>query len=161
MKIATAPGMERQEILGRMRHREATGAEVGVGRAFPLGADVSPDGVNFSVFSRDAHTIELLLFDRVDDPKPSRIISLDPRKNRTYHYWHLFVPNLKPGQIYGYRAIGPLKAKKGFRFDPEKVLLDPYARAVAVPENYSRLVGMQPGDNTATAMKSVVVDVGM
>jgi glycogen operon protein len=130
------------------------------GRSFPIGATVYPDGVNFSVFSRDADTVELLLFDRIDDPRPSRVIPLDPRKNRTYHYWHLFVPNLKPGQIYGYRAIGPFEPQKGFRFDPEKVLLDPYGRAVAVPENYSRLAAMQAGDNTATAMKSVVVDTG-
>jgi isoamylase len=136
------------------------GPEMGAGRSFPLGATVYPDGVNFSVFSRDAATVELLLFDRVDDPKPSRILTLDPRKNRTYHYRHLFVPNLKPGQIYGYRASGPFEPQKGFRFDPEKVLLDPYGRAVAVPGNYSRLAAIQPGNNTATAMKSVVVDTG-
>jgi glycogen operon protein len=135
-------------------------AGVREGRSSPLGATVYPDGVNFSVFSRDAEAIELLFFDRVDDPGPSRIIRLDPRKNRTYHYWHLFVPNLKTGQIYGYRAIGPLEPQKGFRFDPKKVLLDPYARAAAVPENYSRLAAIQPGDHTATAMKSVVVDTG-
>jgi len=126
----------------------------------PLGATVYPDGVNFSVFSRDAATIELLLFDRVEDPKPSRIIPLEPRKNRTYHYWHFFVPNLKPGQVYGYRARGLFEPQKSFRFDPEKVLLDPCGRAVAVPGNYSRLAAIQPGDNTATAMKSVVVDTG-
>jgi isoamylase len=143
-----------------MRRREANGVEAGVGRAFPLGADLSPEGVNFSVFSRDADTIDLLLFDRVDDPGPSRIIPLDPRRNRTYHYWHLFVPGLKPGQIYGYRVTGPLEPKKGFRFDPEKVLLDPYGLAVAVPENYSRLAAMQSDDHTATAMKSVVVGTG-
>jgi glycogen operon protein len=137
---------------------KSVASEMGAGRSFPLGPTVYPEGVNFSVFSRDAATIELLLFDRVDDPKPSRILTLDPRKNRTYHYRHLFVPNLKPGQIYGYRATGPLGPKKGFRFDPEKVLLDPYARAVAVPENYSRPAATQPGDNTATAMKSVVVE---
>ena len=133
---------------------------MGAGRSFPLGATVYPDGVNFSVFSRDAATVELLLFDRVDDPKPSRILTLDPRKNRTYHYRHLFVPNLKPGQIYGYRASGPFEPQKGFRFDPEKVLLDPYARAVAVPGNYNRLAATQPGNNTGTAMKSVVADAG-
>jgi isoamylase len=135
-------------------------SEIGAGRSFPLGATVYPDGVNFSVFSRDAAAIELLLFDRVDDPKPSRIIPLDPRKNRTYHYRHLFVPSLKPGQIYGYRASGPGDPQKSFRFDPEKVLLDPYGRALAVPENYSRLAGTQRGDNSAKAMKSVVVDTG-
>jgi isoamylase len=146
-----------EKIAGQ---KSKMGPEMGAGRSFPLGATVYPDGVNFSVFSRDAATIELLLFDRVEDPKPSRIIPLDPRKNRTYHYWHFFVPNLKPGQVYGYRARGPFEPQKSFRFDPEKVLLDPYGRAVAVPGNYSRLAAIQPGDNTATAMKSVVVDTG-
>jgi hypothetical protein len=83
------------------------------GGSFPLGATVYPDGVNFSVFSRDADTIELLLFHRVDDARESRIIPLDPKKNRTYHYWHAFVPDLGPGQIYGYRAIGPHEPSKG------------------------------------------------
>jgi isoamylase len=129
---------------------------MGEGRSYPLGATVYPDGVNFSVFSKDADAIDLLLFDREDAPQPCRIISCDPRKNRSYHYWHLFVPDVKPGQIYGYRAIGPSVQQQGLRFDPEKVLLDPYGRAVAVPWNYSRRAAMNPGDNTATAMKSVV-----
>jgi isoamylase len=128
---------------------------MGEGRSYPLGATVYPDGVNFSVFSRDADAIDLLLFDRDDAPRPCRVISLDPRKNRTYHYWHLFVPDVKPGQVYGYRAVGP-SAPQGLCFDAEKVLLDPYGRAVAVPGNYSRQAAMHPGDNAATAMKSVV-----
>ena len=128
------------------------------GTSYPLGATVYPDGVNFSVFSKDADTVDLLLFDRVDAPKPFRVIILDPRQNRTYHYWHVFVPNVKSGQIYGYRAVGPSASQEGLCFDPEKLLLDPYGRAVAMPENYSRLDAMRPGDNTATAMKSVVVN---
>ena len=135
-------------------------SKMGEGTSYPLGATVYPDGVNFSVFSKDADTVDLLLFDRVDAPKPSRFITLDPGTNRTYHYWHLFVPNIKPGQIYGYRAIGPSVPQEGLCFDPEKVLLDPYGRAVAVPENYSRQAAMHPGDNTAVSMKSVVVGTG-
>jgi glycogen operon protein len=69
------------------------------GRSSPLGATVFPDGVNFSVFSRDAADVELLLFDRVDDAGPSRTVTLDPRQNRTYHYWHVFVPGIGPGQL--------------------------------------------------------------
>ena len=150
----------RPREVGTVGQKPKGRRERGEGRSFPLGATVYPDGVNFSVFSRDADALELLLFDRVDDPKPCRIIPLDPRRNRTYHYRHLFVPKLKPGQIYGYRAIGPIEPQKGLRFHPEKVLLDPYGRAVAVPENYSRLAATEPGDNTASAMKSVVVDTG-
>jgi isoamylase len=145
-----------QEMLEDVRM--ATSPEVREGRSFPVGATVYPDGVNFSVFSRDSDAVELLLFDQVDDGKPSRAITLDPGKNRTYHYWHIFVRGLTPGQIYGYRAIGPFEPQKGFRYDPDKVLLDPYGRAVAVPENYSRPAACQPGDNIPTSMKSVIVD---
>jgi isoamylase len=79
----------------------------GQGRSFPLGASISPEGVNFSVFSRGASGVELLLFDRVDDAGPARVIAIDPAANRTYHYWHVFVPGVGAGQLYGYRAHGP------------------------------------------------------
>jgi isoamylase len=132
---------------------------IGSGKSYPLGATVCPTGVNFSVFSKSAVAIRLLLFDTADDPLPARVIRLDPKKNKTYHYWHVFVPDLKPGQVYGYRAIGPFDPEKGFRFDPDKVLLDPYGKAVAVPKKYSRKEASLPGTNTATAMKSVVADL--
>jgi glycogen operon protein len=102
--------------------------------------------------------VELLFFDRVDDSRPARIIPIDPSTNRTYHYWHAFVPHVQPGQIYAYRANGPAESRKGARFDRAKVLLDPYGRGVAVPANYSRDAARRKGDNAATAMKSVVVD---
>jgi len=114
--------------------------------------------VNFSVFSRHATGIELLLFDQIDDAQPARVIPIDPAANRTYHYWHVFVPVVKAGQIYGYRVAGPWDPAKGMRFDPAKVLLDPYGRGVVVPEGYCRELGVRPGDNCASAMKSVVVD---
>ena len=134
--------------------------EIGKGQSCPLGATPSPDGVNFSVFSKSCEAIELLLFDKVDDPRPADVIRLDPRQNKTYHYWHIFVGGLKPGQIYGYRALGPFKPDKGLRFDSDKVLLDPYGRSVAVPASYSRAAACRRGDNTAFAMKSVVADLG-
>lgn len=129
------------------------------GRSFPLGARVYPEGVNFSVFSKGASGVELLLFGELDAPYPERVIALDPRRHRTYHYWHVFVPGLKAGQVYGYRVMGPRTLEKGARFDPEKVLLDPYGRAVAVPPGYSRELASEPGDNTAQAMRSVVADL--
>jgi isoamylase len=125
----------------------------------PLGATPSADGVNFSLFSRDATGVQLLLFDRVDDAKAARVVRLDPSANRTYHYWHVLVPNVQPGQLYGYQVDGPFDPSIGMRFDPSKLLLDPYGRGVMAPETYSRDAGSGPGDNTATAMKSVVVDV--
>ena len=105
--------------------------------------------------------MELLLFDRADDARPSRVIPLEPNKNRTYFYWHVFVPGLQCGQIYGYRVSGPYEPEKGLRFDGQKVLLDPYGKALAAPPNYSRLAAGLPGDNTATAMKSVVADLSL
>jgi isoamylase len=128
------------------------------GKSFPLGATVRPGGVNFSVYSKSSTAMELLLFDGVDDARPSRTIPFDPGQNRTFHYWHLFVPGLGAGQLYGYRAHGPFEPDRGHRFDPEKVLLDPYGRAVAMPSGYSRDAAARPGDNTAAAMKSVVAD---
>jgi glycogen operon protein len=128
------------------------------GRSSPLGATVSRQGANFSVYSKHATGIELLLFDRADDARPSRVIRIDPLTNRTYHYWHVFVPGVKAGQIYGYRVAGAFDLSIGMRFDERKVLLDPYGLAVAVPQNYSRDAARQKGDNTATAMKSVVAD---
>jgi len=128
------------------------------GRSFPLGATVLGEGVNFSVFSRQASRVDLLLFDDFAAAHPARVIELDPRTQRTYHYWHVFVPGIAPGQTYAYRADGPFEPENGLRFDPGKVLLDPYGRAVVVPDAYSRHMASQYGENNATAMKSVVVD---
>src|SRR6516165_6248159 len=128
------------------------------GRSSPLGATVCQGGTNFSVYSRGASGVELLLFDREDDARATRVIRVDPSTNRTYHYWHIFVPDVQPGQIYVYRVHGPFEPLRGFRFDPGKVLLDPYGRDVVVPKNYSRDAAYQEGDNAATAMKSVVLD---
>jgi glycogen operon protein len=130
------------------------------GSSAPLGATVYPGGVNFSVFSKSATLIELLLFDDESAGQPAKVIPLDQSRHRTYHYWHAFVPAVKPGQVYGYRAYGPFAPERGLRFDSEKVLLDPYGLAVAVPEAYARGAASRPGDNCATAMKSVVVDPG-
>ena len=130
------------------------------GASAPLGATVLSGGVNFSVFSKNATLIELLLFDDESAAEPAKVIPLDPSRHRTYHYWHAFVPAVKPGQVYGYRAHGPFEPERGFRFDGEKILLDPYSFAVAVPEAYSREAARHPGDNAAVAMKSVVADPG-
>jgi isoamylase len=127
-------------------------------RSSPLGSTVRDGGVNFSIFSRSASDVELLLFDREDDARPVRVIGIDSFTNRTYHYWHVFVPGVQPGQIYGYRVHGPHDPASGMRFDSSKVLLDPYGRGVVVPKNYSREAAQQEEGNAATAMKSVVVD---
>jgi glycogen operon protein len=131
-----------------------------IGGSSPLGATVVDGGVNFSLFSRTATGVELLFFDREDDARPSRVVRIDPATDRTYHYWHAFVPGVRPGQLYGYRVAGPSAPARGLRFDPAKVLLDPYGRGVVVPKNYGREDARREGDNAATAMKSVVVDPG-
>ncbi|QCO00632.1 glycogen debranching enzyme GlgX [Azospirillum argentinense] len=130
------------------------------GAAAPLGAIPTRQGTNFSVFSKHATGMELLLFDRAEDAGPQRVIRLDPSIHRTYHYWHVFLPGVTAGQIYGYRAEGPWDPAHGLRFDRDKILLDPYGRAVVVPDRYSRDDARKPGDDCAAAMKSVVVDPG-
>jgi len=134
------------------------GDPIAPGESAPLGASATAHGVNFSVFSKDADLVELLLFESPQATEPAETIPLDPRVHRTYHYWHAFVPGLAAGQVYAYRAHGASAPERGLRFDAEKVLLDPYGLAVAVPDDYSRSAASRPGDNVAHAMKSVVAD---
>ena len=128
------------------------------GQSFPLGATVYPHGVNFAVFSKNCDAVELLLFDDADDGWPAHVIRLDPDRNRTFYYWHVFLTGIEAGQLYGYRVYGPYAPELGLRFDGTKLLLDPYTLAVAVGANYDRDAARRPGDNCAHAMKSVVVD---
>jgi isoamylase len=131
------------------------------GCAYPLGATLCPDGTNFSIFSASASGMELLLFNGADDASPDRTVKLDPVLNRTSHYWHIFLPGIARGQLYGYRADGPFDPAAGQRFDPQKVLIDPYGKAVSVGRNYSRVAASKSGDNAATSMKSVVADLSL
>ncbi|MEM8714408.1 MAG: glycogen debranching protein GlgX [Cyanobacteria bacterium P01_A01_bin.3] len=129
------------------------------GRSFPLGATVYPNGVNFCVFSKNATAVELLLFDTLASDEPSYTLSLLPDENRSFHYWHIFVPDLKPGQLYAYRSHGPYDPDRGHRFDRTKVLLDPYTKAIARTERYDRAVASTLAqDNCSRALRSVVVD---
>ena len=135
-----------------MPHKPATGS------SYPLGSTLRPGGANFSVYAKNATSVELLLFDQVDDDRPSRVIALDPASNLTFHYWHIYAPNIQAGQLYGYRVNGPNSPEHGLRFDPDKLLLDPYARGVAMGPNYDRKAACRSGVNYGEAMKSVVVD---
>ncbi|QDU26756.1 Glycogen debranching enzyme [Anatilimnocola aggregata] len=128
------------------------------GSTWPLGATVQHKGVNFCLFSRQATAVELLLFDDVDDVTPRHILPLDPVTQRAYYYWHCFVPRLKSSQLYAYRVQGPDLPDRGLRFDPHKVLLDPYGKGVVVPADYSRGAATQSGQCPTPSMKSVVVD---
>jgi isoamylase len=129
-----------------------------MGATFPLGATIYSEGVNFSIFCRNGITVQLLLFEQEDDVDPIREITLDPKINRTYHYWHIFVKNLKAGQLYGYRISGIYEPSVGHWYDPDKILLDPYARAVATPAGYTRSSTTGRGKAASPSMKSVVVD---
>ena len=139
--------------------RGAPAPPITEGSPAPLGATVTPNGVNFSIFSKHATGIDLLLFDREDDARPARAIPIDAAINRQYHYWHVFVPGVRAGQIYAFRASGPFDPAAGNRFDAEKILLDPYGRAAVVPNGYDRQAVSRRGNAAAAkAMKSVVVD---
>src|SRR2546421_2705247 len=128
---ASTVQMDREQATDR-RRPSPSGAEAPatrtLGQSSPLGATVVDGGVNFSLYSRTASGVELLLFDREDDATPFGVIRFDPAANRAYHYWHVFVPGVRPGQIYGYRVAGPSDPDSGLRFDSSKVLLDPYGR---------------------------------
>ena len=97
------------------------------GKPYPLGATLEGEGVNFAVFSRGATAVELCLFDSPDAKTESRRV---PLREQTDMVWHGFVPGLKAGQLYGLRVHGPWEPAAGHRFNPSKVLLDPYARAI-------------------------------
>jgi isoamylase len=150
-------GQHRQSV--ELRHPSVRG--IHVSHPYPLGPTLTPEGTNFSVFSANATGMEIVLFDHADDLQPARVIALDPILDRTSHYWHIFVPGIKAGQLYGYRADGPYDPLAGHRFDRHKVLLDPYGKSVSVSQHYSRAAASKPGDNSATAMKSVVTDLSV
>src|SRR5262249_20362311 len=97
------------------------------GKPAPLGATWDGTGVNFALYSAHATGVELCLFDSAYADK--EIVRL-PLTERTNLVWHGYVPHLRPGQLYGYRVSGPYDPKAGQRFNPNKLLLDPYTRAI-------------------------------
>ena len=98
------------------------------GSPFPLGATCDNEGVNFAIFSENAEGIDLCLFDDINDKKEASRIRI---RERTDHVWHVFIPGLKAGQLYGYRVYGPYDPHHGHRFNPNKLLIDPYAKAIS------------------------------
>jgi len=141
-----------------MAARRRRSVEVQPGRPYPPGARPEPGGVNFCVYSPHAERVDLLLYDHADAGQAAREVRLDAPGHRTGYYWHAFVSGLGAGQIYAWRAHGPFDPAKGRRFDADKVLLDPYGRAVAVPRDHRRRAAMTGGRNDAWALKSVVAD---
>jgi isoamylase len=100
------------------------------GQPYPLGATWDGRGVNFAVFSEHASRVELCLFDTPDDRTESVCL---PIREKTDFVWHCYVPDIKPGQLYGYRIDGPYEPHQGHRFNAHKVLLDPYAKTIGRP----------------------------
>ena len=144
---------------GNQTELATTKYEVEPGRTHPLGATPKKDGVNFSIFSEHATSVELLLFERHDDPEPIQIIQLDPKINKTFYFWHVFVKGLKPRAAYAYRIGGPQNLHEaGHRFNKNKVLIDPYAKGVS---NFlwNRIDAVELQDNLTTSMRSVVVEL--
>ncbi|MBE9171339.1 glycogen debranching protein GlgX [Pleurocapsales cyanobacterium LEGE 06147] len=129
------------------------------GRTHPLGATPNKNGVNFAICSEHATSVELLLFEKHDDPEPIQIIKLNPNSNKTFYIWHVYVKGLKHGAAYVYRLDGPQDLHaSGHRFNRNKVLIDPYAKSNS-DVLWNRLDALGTKDNLTTSMRSVVVDL--
>lgn len=136
-------------------------------KAFPLGATWDEKGVNFALYAENASSVELCLFNFIEDDIESARIHLP---ERSHQIWHVYIPEIKPGQIYGYRVDGKYIPTEGFRFNANKLLLDPYAKAIAGTVKWSdALFGYTIGDekadlsfnetdSTPFTPKSVVID---
>jgi isoamylase len=117
------------------------------GRPYPLGATWDGAGVNFSIFSEHGTKVELCLFDSVDDTQETQRITLP---ECTDMVWHGYLPDLEPGQLYGYRVYGPYDPSQGHRFNPNKIVLDPYVKAIGRDLKWDdTLFGYKVGDPAA------------
>lgn len=137
------------------------------GSPYPLGATVTPDGVNFALYADNATAVELCLFDEPHGKTESTKIKI---KERSHHVWHILLPDVKPGQLYGYRVHGPYNPSEGHRYNPHMLLIDPYAKAIAGTIKWSdALFGYELGnpdedlkmseqDSAPFIPKSVVID---
>jgi glycogen operon protein len=128
------------------------------GNPYPSGSKIKNKGVNFSIFSRHATEVELLLFHASDCDEPFQVIVLQKEVNRTFFSWHVYVTGLPVGTWYVWRMDGPNQIREaGLHFDRDKQLLDPWAHAVS-DKRWSRKAACKPGDNKLTAMRCVVVN---
>ena len=138
-------------------------SEIQAGNPLPIGGTHQQgDGVNFVLFSRHATRVRLELYQHPDDSSPTRIIDLDPTSHRTGDIWHVWVRGIAEGQLYGYRIEGPYQPEEGHRFNPHKLLLDPYARAIAGVEkwDFSAARGYDSSSRLTDLSISTVDDAG-
>src|ERR671912_1856085 len=115
---------------------------------YPLGATWDGSGVNFALFSEHAEAVELCLFDRAyGAPETVRI----RMPEQTDQVWHVYLPEARPGQLYGYRVYGPWAPREGHRFNPNKLLIDPYAEGLSGPIDWSDAMFSYPLDGRSDA----------
>lgn len=121
------------------------------GEPYPLGASWDGEGVNFALFSEHASAVELCLYSQADSAGETARL---PLQGPTNNVWHAYLPDVRPGQLYGYRVHGPYEPERGHRFNPAKLLFDPYARAISGPIRWNdTLFGYVPGDPRADLSK--------
>src|ERR1043166_4256932 len=111
-----------------------TPVKIWLGYPYPLGATWLGNGVNFAIFSENAASVDLCLFDSPDARLENVRI---PMTEHTDQVWHVFLPDVRPGQLYGYRVFGPYEPARGLRFNSSKLLIDPYAKAITGQVNWS------------------------
>ena len=140
--------------------------KVWLGKPYPLGATWRGNGVNFALYSEHATAVDLCLFDSAESPQELRIRMTE----HSDEVWHVFLPDIKPGQLYGYRVEGPYEPENGARFNSSKLLLDPYAKAIAGTVDWAdEMFGYKVGgpnedlerdyrDDAFGVPKSVVID---
>src|SRR5216110_1100013 len=127
-----------------MRGAFMTPVRTFLGQPYPLGATWLGNGVNFAIFSEHATSVDLCLFDNIDAPQENIRI---PMTEQTDQVWHVFLPDVRPGQLYGYRVYGPYDPERGLRFNSSKLLIDPYAKAIAGQVNWAdEMFGYVVGD---------------
>ncbi len=121
-------------ILNQDLARAKRGAmKIWPGKPYPLGATWDGAGVNFSLFSENATKVELCLFDGATPASETRVTM----REQTHQVWHVYLPEARPGQFYGYRVHGPYEPQQGHRFNPAKLLLDPYTKAMPATVQWS------------------------
>lgn len=128
------------------------------GKSRPLGATVDDEGVNFSIYSEHATRVELLLFRQCDDRRPFCTIKLDNKINKDYYFWHIYIKGLPTGTHYNFRVDGPYDLSQGHRFNPKKLLIDPYTKGKTM-DRFQREDAIDPNkNNVETALRGVVID---